>query len=368
MLNPENVATPATAATTFVPASVPVLGFVPIATVTFPVNPLAVFPCASCAVTCTAGVIAAPAGVLLGCTENTSCVAVPAVMLNAALVALPAPVAVSSEARRVVTIDRLANVASPPTAACVSVPPSVPVPGFVPIATVTFPVNPFAVFPCASCAVTCTAGVITAPAAVVLGSTVNTSWVAVPAVMLNAALVAVPAPVAVSVSPVPSLSLDRFPHVALHAALPILSVPPSVPVPGFVPMATVTFPVNPVAVFPCASCAVTCTAGVITAPAAVVPGPTANTSWVAVPAVMLNAALVALPAPVAVTVSPVPSLSLDRFPHVALHAALPILSVPPSVPVPGFVPMATVTFPVNPVAVFPCASCAVTCTAGVITA
>src|SRR5437764_392012 len=38
MLNPENVATPATAATTFVPARVPVLGFVPIATVTFPVN------------------------------------------------------------------------------------------------------------------------------------------------------------------------------------------------------------------------------------------------------------------------------------------------------------------------------------------
>jgi len=39
-------------------------------------------------------VIAAPATVLVGCTENTNCVAVPAVMLNAALVALPAPVAV----------------------------------------------------------------------------------------------------------------------------------------------------------------------------------------------------------------------------------------------------------------------------------
>ena len=51
--------------------------------------------CASCAVPCTAGVIAAPAAVVVGCTENTSCVAVPAVMLNAALVALPAPVAVS---------------------------------------------------------------------------------------------------------------------------------------------------------------------------------------------------------------------------------------------------------------------------------
>src|SRR5207248_3812350 len=88
MLNPENVATPATAATTFVPASVPVLGLVPIATVTFPVNPVAVFPCASCAVTCTAGVITAPAAVVLGSTVNTSWVAVPAVMLNAALVAV----------------------------------------------------------------------------------------------------------------------------------------------------------------------------------------------------------------------------------------------------------------------------------------
>src|SRR2546430_13281000 len=92
MLNPENVATPATAATTFVPASVPVLGLVPIATVMFPVNPVAVLPCPPCAVTCTAGVIAAPAAVLLGSTENTSCVAVPAVMLNpldVALVRLP---------------------------------------------------------------------------------------------------------------------------------------------------------------------------------------------------------------------------------------------------------------------------------------
>src|SRR6266571_408108 len=93
MVSPENVATPATAATIFVPAKVPVLGFVPIATVTFPVNPVAVLPLPSCAVTCTAGVIAAPAAVVLGCTENTSCVAVPAVMLNAALVALPAPIA-----------------------------------------------------------------------------------------------------------------------------------------------------------------------------------------------------------------------------------------------------------------------------------
>ena len=94
MLSPGKLATPATADTVLVPDKVPLLGFVPIATVTFPVNPVAVLPLASWAVTSTAGVIAAPAVVVLGCTENTSCVAEPAVMLNAALVVLPAPVAV----------------------------------------------------------------------------------------------------------------------------------------------------------------------------------------------------------------------------------------------------------------------------------
>src|SRR5439155_3039597 len=58
MLSPGNVATPATAATVLVPDKVPVLGLVPIATVMFPVNPLAVLPLASWAVTSTAGVIA----------------------------------------------------------------------------------------------------------------------------------------------------------------------------------------------------------------------------------------------------------------------------------------------------------------------
>src|SRR5438046_10218104 len=95
MLNVENVATPPLAATVAVPESVPPPALVPIATVTFPVNPVAVLLLASSAVTCTAGVIAAPADVLLGCTENTSCVAVPAVILNAALVPVAGPVALA---------------------------------------------------------------------------------------------------------------------------------------------------------------------------------------------------------------------------------------------------------------------------------
>src|SRR5436853_7520401 len=92
MLSPEKVATPATAAMVLVPDKVPVLGFVPIATVMLPVNPVAVLPSPSWAVTSTAGVIAAPAAVVVGWTENTSGVAVPAVILNAVHVVLPTPV------------------------------------------------------------------------------------------------------------------------------------------------------------------------------------------------------------------------------------------------------------------------------------
>src|SRR6266850_1848837 len=169
MLRPGNVATPATAATVLVPERIPVLGLVPIATVMFPVNPVAVLLLASSAVPCTAGVIAAPAVVLLGCTENTNWVAAPALSMLSP-----------------------GKEATPPTAAWMSVPESVPPPGFVPIATVMFPVNPVAVLLLASSAVTCTAGVIAAPAL----------------------------------------------------------VPDKVPVLGLVPIATVTFPVNPVAVLP----------------------------------------------------------------------------------------------------------------------
>src|SRR5436190_23588230 len=82
MLRVENVATPLAAATVVVPARAPPPGFVPIAAVTLPLNPVAVLPCASWTVTCTAGVIAAPAVVLVGCTVNPSCLAGPVVMLN----------------------------------------------------------------------------------------------------------------------------------------------------------------------------------------------------------------------------------------------------------------------------------------------
>src|SRR5207249_10817506 len=125
MLNPEKVATPATAATVLVPDRVPVLGFVPIATVMFPVNPLAVLPPASWAVTSTAGVIAVAAVVVLGCTENTSCVAVPAVMLNAVLVPLPGPVAVGVRVYPAPALSIAGEVGVVATAGTVPVPGSV---------------------------------------------------------------------------------------------------------------------------------------------------------------------------------------------------------------------------------------------------
>jgi len=59
MVTLANVATPFTAVTLVVPPSVPPLGFFAIARATVPANDVATFACASCAVTCTAGAIAA---------------------------------------------------------------------------------------------------------------------------------------------------------------------------------------------------------------------------------------------------------------------------------------------------------------------
>src|SRR5207253_1713297 len=272
-------------------------------TVTFPVNPIAVFPCPSRAVTWTAGVIAAPAVVLLGCPVNTSWVALPAVMLNAVDVGSVRPPLDATSVYPVpaLSIESPENVATPLTAATVAVPDSVPPPGFVPIATVTFPVNPVAVFPCPSWAVTWTAGVIAAPAVVLLGCPVNTSCVALHAVMLIAVDVGSVRPPldAPSVYPVPALLIESPENVATPLTAATVAVPDSVPPPGLAPIATVMLPVNPVAVLPCASWAVTCTAGVISEPAVVVVGWTEKTRCDAAPGVMLNAVLVVPFGPVA---------------------------------------------------------------------
>src|SRR2546426_482997 len=95
MLRFAKVATPLTAATVVVPARVPLAGLVPIATVMLVVAVVTVLPWASWTATCTAGVIAAPAAVLLGCTVKTPFAAAPtlALTLNALLVTPVRPVA-----------------------------------------------------------------------------------------------------------------------------------------------------------------------------------------------------------------------------------------------------------------------------------
>src|SRR5207249_4457777 len=148
MLRPENVATPPTAATVRVPDKVapgaPVPGV--IAAVTLPVKPGTVLPNASCAVTSTAGVIVAPAIVFVGCTVKASRVAVPLVTLKGVLVAARSPVAVAERAYPVPLLSTrsVLKVATPPTAATVVVPDSVPPAGFTPKAIVTLPVKPVA--------------------------------------------------------------------------------------------------------------------------------------------------------------------------------------------------------------------------------
>src|SRR5688572_4268220 len=87
-------------------------------------------------------------------------------------------------------MERLLKVATPATAATVAVPDSVPPPGFVPIATVTFAVEVVTVLLNASCTATCTDGEMDAPAVAFDGWTVNATLEAAAALMLNAAEVA----------------------------------------------------------------------------------------------------------------------------------------------------------------------------------
>src|SRR3954465_1467027 len=104
-------------------------------------------------------------------------------------------------------MDRVENVAMPATADTVLVPDSVPPPGLVPMATVMLAVELVTVLLNASCTVTCTAGVIDAPAISSVGWAVNASLAAAAGLMVNAELDApVSAPdAAVSVYPAPTL-------------------------------------------------------------------------------------------------------------------------------------------------------------------
>src|SRR3989442_7700215 len=94
---------------------------------------------------------------------------------------------------------RLEKVATPLTAATVTVPDRVPLLGLVRIAIVTSPVKAGVAFPSASRAVTASAGAIAAPAVALVGSTVNASWVGAPGVISKGALLVVVSPAAAAV-------------------------------------------------------------------------------------------------------------------------------------------------------------------------
>src|ERR1017187_3064505 len=152
--------------------------------------------------------------------------------------------------------------ARPATAAFVLVPPSVPPPGFVPMATVTVDVSVVTVLPPASCTVTTGCVVHAVPPVPPVVGVVNASFAAAPSVMLNALLVAlVSAPsVAANVYPVPILSI--FKALALKLATPATAAFVNVPLntppgPALVPIATVTVETSVVTVLPPASCTVT---------------------------------------------------------------------------------------------------------------
>src|SRR5438445_10855834 len=100
MLRFAKVATPLTAATVGVPARVPLAGLVPIASVMLVVAVVTVLPWASWTVTCTAGVLVAPAAALLGCTVNTTFAAGPALAFPTLFVAPLPPATLPGAASR----------------------------------------------------------------------------------------------------------------------------------------------------------------------------------------------------------------------------------------------------------------------------
>ncbi len=170
------------------------------------------------------------------------------------------------------------KVATPATAVAVVVPASVPPPGLEAIVRLTLPMNCGAAFPLASRAVTTSAGVIGAPAVVVVGPSVKTNWLGVPTAISNGVLVPVSpaalpgaalpgataaAATAASVYPVPALSTLSVLKVALPFTAATVVVPERVPPAGLVPSPIFTLPVNPGTTFPWASFALTCTAGAI---------------------------------------------------------------------------------------------------------
>ncbi len=306
-----------------------------------------------------------PAAVVVGSTVNPRWVAAEAVMLNALLVRDQLPAVASNRYPvPVLSMFRSENVAMPPTAARVVVPPSVPFPGFAEMVRVTSSVKVGTVLPSESCAATWTGGVSVTPAPVVAGCVVKTSCVTAAGALSKLVLV-VPVRLlarADSVYPVPLRLTISAENVETPLTAATVRVPrrfaPGVPVPAV--SSTVMLPLYPVAVFPCASWAITTTGGSIGSPAMTLEGCARNMSCVAEPPTMSNGALIASASPAAVarSIYPDPTVSTLTVENVATPALAVTVVVPskvaPELPVPGLI--ATVTAPAQASATLPSAS------------
>ena len=172
-------------------------------------------------------------------------------------------------------------------------PERVPPAGLVPIASDTVLVFVVTVLPPASWMVTTGCVPKTSPATVVPGDVVNPSWNAGPTVMLNGALGGdgtvrlSAASVAVRVYPFPALSILQPAKVATPLVV-VLVQPERVPLPGLVPMASVTVALSPCMTLPEASSIQTVGWVVSGVPPVPLPGCCLNTSCAGTPAVMLN--------------------------------------------------------------------------------
>src|SRR5262245_38328675 len=177
----------------------------------------------------------------------------------------------------------LANVAIPADAASVAGPDSTAPLGPVPavMVSVTSPVKVVATLPSESCALSCSAGAIGVPAASVPGSTAKARCVGGPATMPNLE----PEPelrapdVACSRYPNPDLSMLRFVNLATPPTALTVVVPLNVPLPGLRASERVTGSAKLETRLPLGSRASITTAGVMIAPAVVLPAPTLNASW-----------------------------------------------------------------------------------------
>jgi hypothetical protein len=138
-----------------------------------------------------------------------------------------------------------------------------------------------------------------------VGCAANASLVAPAAVTVNALEVAPVSPEldAVSVYPAPAALMERFEKVAIPLEAATVSVPESVPPPGFAPIAIVTLAELVVTMLPFVSWTCTVTAGEIETPGATFDGWVPNATFAAAPAVTVNAVEVAPASPELAAVS-----------------------------------------------------------------